>query len=658
MNESIKLRYRTPGRVLVAAGGLLGVSAVLPWASAIGIISVNLTGGALVYVLALAGVYAGFGYRTIAGQATTSLMAALWVFDLWALGNIVYLFKQFSGDTSGFVQPGVGVYVATLAVITAVVGTFRLQRARLALTVMQSESPPHSGDQPILSEDGYYEWVDESWRLREQRGSAASPRPSVTPAPSITPSMLAAVRAYVSRTSRRQRLLALGFVAVTLAVAITSVYLSASVYTPEKAALSFVNAQASGDAGAMFDDMSVNLPKETGFGAPTPARLLGRDALSAALSKTSGHLVTDVHVAQSTWTDSTQETKSIDVAYTRDGQPTQETLTVIKDPSHHLLLYAAWKVRIEPVALSVMVPPGGGAVSVDGISVALSDSAATVDVLPVSHVVTMAASGFLSSDTETVPAGTGSVAMKGRLDPGRQTQAITAAVKLVRACALQTAPSPQNCPQRANAAQAGAKPWMLLNDPSQGATASLAPDGRGVIVAGRYEMLLVTSNDPKHPSDYYSGGAYGVTYEWTGTDFAAPQVSSDSLTKNNFERPSGADDASILAKVSTAFTQCTDGTIDSLGQIPGCPQRYFDLGSGVNAKWRLSGDPTSGAQVLFNTGDGSFTITGSFTMDIQYDDSPNSGPSPLHHTVTDSGNYKASGVWVGGRFIVVDVGRN
>lgn len=118
-------------RLFFGAAGALALAAILPWVSAIGIISVHLSGGGVVYVLAFAAVYGVIGYRVSQQRASKGLLVATWVLDVWMVVNVIAIFAAFDDQHDIIsVSPASGVFVASAGVIAAIVATVQLSRSR------------------------------------------------------------------------------------------------------------------------------------------------------------------------------------------------------------------------------------------------------------------------------------------------------------------------------------------------------------------------------------------------------------------------------------------------------------------------------------------------------------------------------------------------
>jgi hypothetical protein len=127
--EQLERRRVSSVRVFYAAAVALALSIFLPWVTVLGFVSVHLSGGGVVYLLAFTAVYAGEGYLVQQRRVTGTLMTAAWAVDAWMILNVVGLFHEL-GKGAGLVTPAAGVYVASVGVIAGIFATVQLQRSR------------------------------------------------------------------------------------------------------------------------------------------------------------------------------------------------------------------------------------------------------------------------------------------------------------------------------------------------------------------------------------------------------------------------------------------------------------------------------------------------------------------------------------------------
>ncbi len=177
---------------------------------------------------------------------------------------------------------------------------------------------------------------------------------------------------------------------------------------------------------------------------------------------------------------------------------------------------------------------------------------------------------------------------------------------------------------------------------------------------GRYLMDVSynVSGGSVRPVLDYSGGVAHASMTWDGSSFQNVQFIvqlQDSpppgVTVPPFPRPDQVTDAMAIAAVKDGFTSCATVTVPLTNfDIPNCPMEIDTPADATSAQWGLEGDPTSGANVSFDTNHGIFTVTGSDQMQIHYvvnvagdPGAANNGP----HTDAANGNYTAALIWDG-----------
>lgn len=479
------------------------------------------------------------------------------------------------------------------------------------------------------------------------------------------------------------------------AVAAGTLYVvPALVYSPENAAVAYIDAFDRGDALTAWSDMTVAgaeppvssrssgpaSPTQTSAPASAPEVLLSEESLRAMLSQPANrHARRGVHVVASQWRDGAHTVKDVTVAYDEDNQSHQQTLLLVENSSsHNLGIYPAWKVSITPESVAITVPQGGGMLAVDGLDTGAAGGSLTseapqvVNVLVLSngvHTVTMAPNGLFAADTEAVGAGQTEVTMRLRLDPARAQQAITSAAATVSGCAQTGVSTPDGCPQSGwiitggGALQGQKGDWALVGDPTTDASASLVmpidPSRPAVTVIGRYQMLfsyLAASGDER----YFSGGTYKATLDWTGQGFDLSSIYSvPASSAVPFSRQAAATDAAVLQAVTDGFTACAAraAQTDEGGALASCPTLIGEpYTPPQNVVWNLNGSQGDGAHVLFEPADGSFYVTGrmnlqvSWTVPPQFAD-PFNGPQ----TKTVTSGYAATVIWDGTKLAVVAI---
>jgi hypothetical protein len=155
--EELDRRRLISSRIFIGAGVALLISLFLPWVSVLGLVGVGLSGGYVILVLLLAGVLAGEGYLVHNNRVDRRLFIAAWVVN-GVMILAVYLIFHALSPAAGIINPGSGLYVATVGVLVSVAATVQLHRSQIRPAV----SAPPAGAQ--MSPDGHWWWDGENWR--------------------------------------------------------------------------------------------------------------------------------------------------------------------------------------------------------------------------------------------------------------------------------------------------------------------------------------------------------------------------------------------------------------------------------------------------------------------------------------------------------------
>jgi hypothetical protein len=205
--EELERRRILSSRLFFGAGGLIAVSAFMPWVTALAIIQAHLTGGYILAVLVVGAAYAGAGYRVHQRRVTLTLLNGIWVLNALMAIGVILIFDAVGGLGNELVSPAAGVFAAGIGVITGVAATVQLHRsgapvphllARVATGLqrkMQERqtatiTTPPPGAQ--LSPDGHWWWDGNSWREVSQQSRPietiqSSPSPPHKDGPATKP---------------------------------------------------------------------------------------------------------------------------------------------------------------------------------------------------------------------------------------------------------------------------------------------------------------------------------------------------------------------------------------------------------------------------------------------------------------------------------------
>jgi hypothetical protein len=418
--------------------------------------------------------------------------------------------------------------------------------------------------------------------------------------------------------SRRPRIwqrrgVRLAVVAIALAVIVAAVgdNVLARQYTPEAAVRSYLGALQSGDASTAWNDLDVTSASQT-VSASLTDQAAFRAAFASARPDINGFQITRIsnsdssHASVAATVSTSKGTKQLQILVARSGSP-------------RLLLFPDWRVVMTPVVLTFTLPKASGAVSVDGKSVALSAGKSQVAVLPLSHRVVFGSTAFLAQQTVTIDgfsSGDQAVPYQPQLTPSG-LQAAQASVKnfFNTVCAKQTGSNPDHaiCPQTTRTYLPYTGSWQVIGDPTQGMTVGTDQSGN-LLLLGRFQMAFAyTENGVTGTAHVPDGGGFSAT-----TSLTDSQIEVKGITRATpgvgLDRPAGATDQAAKDLVAKAMASCAAVSAETVAD---CPQAAPDVIL-ANVRWTLSGDPTSGATVVFDGKSGLLTVHGNFSMGVSY----------------------------------------
>ncbi|GAA2611746.1 hypothetical protein GCM10010399_48250 [Dactylosporangium fulvum] len=95
-----------------------------------------------------------------------------------------------------------------------------------------------------------------------------------------------------------------------------------------------------------------------------------------------------------------------------------------------------------------------------------------------------------------------------------------------------------------------------------------------------------------------------------------------SFPSENGQRPEGSNDQAVLGAALDALRSCVKAPV--LKPVH-CPQQIndFNADNAADVAWRLHGDPSDGARVVFNGEEGRFHVLGTAVMTVSYKEAPN-----------------------------------
>jgi hypothetical protein len=440
---------------------------------------------------------------------------------------------------------------------------------------------------------------------------------------------------------------------------------------PEAAAISYINAVASGDEAATWNLLNVD---RSNFNS-TPSATLSQASLGVAL-QAQGNLHPS-NVRATAQGGNMGSSVSVTVEYSDARGNHTAHLTMIKDSSSHsYVFYPSWKVQFTPASVAITAPSGLGTLKVDGQSVDVTSSGPTyVSLLPGDNPVSAIDTGLYTDTNATVPvAADGSpqqatVALKATLNPTALASAHKVVQDLFAHCKQTSSSQLESCPQNASTPCCGTitVTWSLLGDPSAGmvvqpsnAQASNAGSGSSsgapsFDAYGTFIMIATwpNDNDTGHPSQSLSSGVYDAPMTWDGAHFIATGASmyTGSGSPVTVNEPAAITHVQVLQTVSAGFAACA---ADSSSAPSNCPMSNTDCQT--NAQWTLVGNPTdpSTTQATFDAASISYNVTGAYTMSYTTLGGMCSGYFG-NATGTDSTNYSAQVAWDGSKLQLVAI---
>jgi len=201
-------------------------------------------------------------------------------------------------------------------------------------------------------------------------------------------------------------------------------------------------------------------------------------------------------------------------------------------------------------------------------------------------------------------------------------RAVDAAANGLWDCSHVTVLDPTACPQSTTAPAAVSDVmWALLNDPRLSSAAvahtTRAADGTMHTVVTVYErfQMEVTYLTGGNSELGYSSGVAQATMKWNGSAFEQVTFADGSVAGHvergvvvpGLVRPAGAVDLAVLGAVHDVFVGCTAPSSNG-----NCPPGL--LANPTTAQSTLTGDPTDGAIVRFDSRTGLFVVTGKYSM--------------------------------------------
>jgi hypothetical protein len=425
-----------------------------------------------------------------------------------------------------------------------------------------------------------------------------------------------------------------------LAVGSLSFTLITHTGTPAGAALAYMAAVDRADTEYVWSHSIVDALN----GSAPDATFLDRAALDAQL-KATAHSRSAIEVQSVNYV---SEGTRVVVTYNTSFGPAKTSLIMRGGAPH------SWPVLVRPAGLDIALPPGAGALAIDGRTVEGNGNEPKLAVLPGIHKITLGASEIYESYSGQVDAETAfpaltpvSFANVVVTEAGR-TQAKQAVIKAFQLCVKTTSLAPSGCPQAlpdTDLATGGVR-WVLLGDPT--ADSEVALDDQSLLdVNGHFVMELSYGSQVLHRDRLLGvGSSYIAGLAWDGQTFRLSSFR-DASAVADLPRPS-ATDPQVLDALKAKFNSCL--TIQ-VGELPGCPQSVFALFASKYV-WHETSDPTQGAALAWDGKRSLFTVAGSYAFSVEYSSTPPYTPTRRIYD-TSSGEFTADLYWDGAKVVYI-----
>jgi hypothetical protein len=324
----------------------------------------------------------------------------------------------------------------------------------------------------------------------------------------------------VPRLGRTSAIVASVLVVLVAGGVFANVQLSAR-FSPEAAAVEYLQAQSRGDATSVWSMVSY----EGSSASSTP--LLSEDALRKMLTYAANTGLSNIRVRDSARQDDSNFL--VNVLFTKSGQPTSIRLHVRRDTSRsNWLLYPSWRIVIPSSAVQITSFLHAGAITVDGFPTGLSDSSGRVEVIPGQHEVDLASTDIFDADHQIADAANDtSVTFKATLT-SQATIAVQKAISdLFTRCASGQVIAPTNCPNSSYAFgdHQSSVHWSLVGDPTSAMQLSIADQLDTITASGQWKMHLTFDYWYDFDSAYVQhwnqdvSGYFNDTLHWNGSGF-------------------------------------------------------------------------------------------------------------------------------------------
>ena len=448
--------------------------------------------------------------------------------------------------------------------------------------------------------------------------------------------LTAQLRKVQQRLGMRQELIAEIGLAL-LAVGALSFTLTTHVGTPAGAALDYLAAVDRGDVDYVWTHTTI----DSSSTLPATVSLLDRAALAAQIK-------------------STEHTRSafnvLSIGFVSSG--TKVTLTYATSAGRESISLVMrggaphqWPVLVEPAGLDLSIPPGAGALTIDGQPIESTSGRVKAAVFPGRHSVGLEPSRLYlayAGDVvvqSTLPSVTRMDFSQVKLTDEAVANANKVVASAIRNCAASTSLVPAGCPQAYTSDTSNQATWAVLGDQTAGAKVGVNASGR-LEVAGHYLMKLSYTSKTRGDRVVAVGGPFTADLNWDGHTLSVSGFSA-SPAASAVQR-TAATDADVLSPLKAQFNHCLSL---QAGSAADCPQSVVAFYAS-NFVWRSTADSTQSATVAWDDIQGFFKVTGTYDFSVEYDSTPPFSPT-RHYQDHSSGQYVADLYWDSSKVVFV-----
>jgi len=423
-----------------------------------------------------------------------------------------------------------------------------------------------------------------------------------------------------------------------LAVGGLSFTLTTHTGTPAGAALAYMAAVDRADTPYVWSHSIVDVLN----GSAPKATFLDRAALNAQLNATA-HSRSAIGVQSASYVPG--RTRVV-VTYNTSSGPAKTSLVMRGGAPH------SWPVLVNPGGLDIALPPGAGAIAIDGRTLATNGNELKLAVFPGSHQITLAGSDLYQAFSEEVDVEaafpTLTPATFSMIQPTDKavSQAKQAVASVIQNCATSSALVPAGCPQAYTSDISAQATWTVLGDQSAGSKVSVNAKGQ-LEVTGHYLMRLGYASKTRGDRLLAVGGPFTAELKWDGQTLSVSGFSSAPPAASAVQRPPTTD-ADVLSPLKAQFNRCLSL---QAGSAADCPQSVAAFYAS-NFVWHSSADPTQSATVAWDDVQGFFKVTGTYDFSVDYDSTPPLGATH-HYQDHSSGQYTADLYWDGSKTVFI-----